>query len=77
MDKGCRTAAEAFVIAGTSIIILQGSGSNMLHVAAPSQKWFKARLQYILQYGGSLAMTWGSGVYQSQSTLRTIHVKQD
>ena len=58
VDKGFRIAAEGLVIAGASIIVLQGSWSNLLQVAAPSQNWFKARLQYIYHYGDSLVMTW-------------------
>ena len=40
MDKWCRTTAEILVIAGASIMVHQGSGRNMLQIAASFQNWF-------------------------------------
>ena len=71
-NKDCRTAAEALVIAGASIIVFRGFGRNFLPAAASSQNWFKARLQYIYHYGDSLAMTWRRGVHQL-----SVHITDD
>ena len=64
VNNHSRTAAKGLVIAGASIIVLHGPGSNFLQVAASSQNWFKARIQFIHHYGDSLAMKWRSGVHQ-------------
>ena len=72
VDKGRRTAVEALVNAGASIIVLEGSGITLLQVAASSQNSCKARLQYIRHYGGSLAKTGRRGIHQFP-----VHITDD